>query len=69
MKRRGKLVCCLSCGKDTMAPSGYCSQCFGGHHKQPDHKRRIVNGLAVEVEREKRTVAEEYNGESERDDI
>lgn len=40
----GKLINCLSCGRDTCAKSGYCSRCLGHTAQISDTRDRPVLG-------------------------
>lgn len=62
MRQKRRLVCCTFCGKDTWNASKLCNQ--------HDCKKHDPSYLAEkEEEEENRTVQEEYNGETVRDDI
>ena len=63
-KQKRERRCCSSCGRDTIRPNGFCNACDGGYQTiEP------VESITEDEEVLHRTHADEYNGESERDDL
>lgn len=64
----GRLVCCKGCGRDTTNRSGYCWGCNCSYNSTRD-KLKTVYDVIEEQQTPPPTVQEQYNGETERDDI
>lgn len=63
-----KLVCCLGCGRDTFHRSGICRRCFGGYDVSK-LKPSVVDVLQEADDEGPKTTEQEYNGDTERDDL
>jgi hypothetical protein len=79
--KKGEIVSCVNCGRDTSAKDGICSQCRGGPLTAQVDKREVRGRKQIRHEDTciepaeptngdyEENAAERYHGESIRDDI